>query len=86
MFNLDLSNQARKFVRKTDAKLHARLEALFQKLMETPAHEYDLRKLEGMEERYRIRLSSFRVVYRIYWNEKNIFVIKIDRRDENTYH
>lgn len=75
---MTFSNQAGKFVEKADLKLRERLRQLFVRLCENPvpAKEYDLKKIVGEEDTYRIRLSSYRVVYAVYWNEGKVRVLK----------
>lgn len=87
MFEIRFSSQAEKFIKKCDSKLEIRLKELFEKLQQNPvpAREYDLRKIAGEEDIYRIRLSSYRAVYCVYWEQKIIRVIKIERRGESTY-
>jgi len=88
LFEVRLSKKAEKFVKKCDPKLRARLFEFFKVLEQNPvpSKEYDLKKIVGGEfDRYRVRLSSFRSVYTVYWNEKLIRVLKIERRDEHTY-
>lgn len=50
-----------------------------------PARHFDVKKLEGMDGYYRIRLSSYRLKYFVDWNQKEIQVIEFERRDEHTY-
>ena len=87
MFEVRLSNKAEKAINKCDKKLRKRLKELFETLAKNPvpAREYDLRKIAGEEDTYRIRLSSFRTTYTVYWEQKIIRVIKIERRKESTY-
>jgi mRNA-degrading endonuclease RelE of RelBE toxin-antitoxin system len=87
LFEVRFSNQAEKAIKSCESKLKARLEELFERLTQNPvpAKEYDLRKIAGMEGTYRIRVSSFRVTYCIYWEQKIIRILKIGRRDESTY-
>ena len=54
-------------------------------LKPVPADEYNLKKISGEVDTYRIRISSFRVLYRVYWEKKVIGVAKIERRSDNTY-
>lgn len=67
--------------------MYGRVTELFQSLEDepVPASRYDTSKVEGREESYRIRLSSFRVVYRVNWSEKRIDIAKIERKTDNTY-
>lgn len=87
-YSLFYSNAAKKFIqKKADPKLRKRLLTL-QHVLESnpvPAREYDLRKLEGFDDHFRIRISSFRVVYKVKQNDKEIHVLKIERKDDSTY-
>ncbi len=87
MFEVRFSNQAEKAINKSDSKLKKRLKNLFEKLKQNPVpvREFDLRKIAGEEDTYRIRLSSFRTTYTVYWEQKIIRVTKIKRRKESTY-
>ena len=70
MFSVLLSNKAEKQYKRLDAAIRLRVEELFRTLEQKPipADDYDLLKID--EDTYRIRLSSFRVVYRVYWESK----------------
>ena len=87
MFEARFSNKAEKFIGKSDKKLRQRLKQLFERLERNPvpAREYDLRKIAGEEDTYRIRLSRYRVTYCVYWEERVIRVLRIGRRKERTY-
>lgn len=88
MFEVRISRKAEKFINKCEDKLRERLHELFRVLAEkpVPAHEYDVEKVAGGEgNRYRIRLSSYRVVYVVYWKEKILNVMKIERKKDRTY-
>ena len=50
-----------------------------------PAREYQVKKVEGREDTYRIRLSSFRIVYTVFWQEGVIRIAKVERKSDNTY-
>lgn len=45
-----------------------------------PWREFDLRKLEGMENTYRIRIGNYRVIYFIDIRDKIIHILKFERR------
>ena len=87
MFSVLLGRQAKKFFQRSEPKLRERLRQLFVslKLEPVPAREYDIRKVGGAIDTYRVRLSSHRVVYTVEWKEKKIRVFEIERRDEHTY-
>ncbi|MCX6798864.1 MAG: type II toxin-antitoxin system RelE/ParE family toxin [Candidatus Diapherotrites archaeon] len=87
MFDIRFSNRASRFIRKCDGKLKGRLKELFEKLQQNPvpAKEFDLRKISGEEDTYRIRLSRYRVTYCVYWEQKTIRILKAEKRKESTY-
>lgn len=87
MFQIFLSNNSKKFLKKCDNKIRERLNKLFEVLKEepVPAKLFDLTKIEGSTHSYRIRLSSHRVTYFISWDKKEINIMNIERRDESTY-
>jgi len=87
LFEVYLDRKAEKFYIKCDEKLKNRLRILFTDLKDNPvpAKMYDLKKVENEKDTYRIRLSSYRAIYTIYWIEKEIRVTKIERRKSNTY-
>jgi len=45
-----------------------------------PWKEFDIRKIEGEENTYRIRIGDFRVVYFVDKENKTIHVLKLERR------
>jgi mRNA interferase RelE/StbE len=48
-----------------------------------PAQEYDVTKMEGMEDTYRIRVGEIRAVYTVNWNAKQIEIIEIGWRGKS---
>lgn len=87
MFEIKYSRKAKKFLADCEFKFKKRFELVSVALITNPlpAHEFDLLKIEGKDNMYRIRLSSFRILYEIFWNEKIIRVTKIERRKDRTY-
>lgn len=83
-----MSNKAEKQFHSLEKKIRERVEALFKVLEQSPVpreYHYDLGKIEGRDDSYRIRLSSFRVVYRVFWGEQVVRVETIERKSETTY-
>jgi len=87
LFELLFSNKSSKFVKNCDCQLKERLKQIFLILNKTtiPAKLFDLKKISGTEDTYRIKIGQFRIVYKIYWQELKIKVLTIERRDEHTY-
>ncbi|MEO0248163.1 MAG: type II toxin-antitoxin system RelE/ParE family toxin [candidate division WOR-3 bacterium] len=44
-----------------------------------------VRKIEGTERAYRIRVGAYRVVYEVYDKEKLVLILRVARRTETTY-
>ena len=87
MFEVFLGREAEKALGKTDKKLAVRIKQalLTLKLAPLPVKEYDLKKISGTDNIYRIRISDYRIIYAIYWDKKEINVLRIARRDDRTY-
>lgn len=87
LFEIRFSNKVDKSLKDCNEKLKSRLKELFFKLQEAPvpAKEYDLKKISGVDDTYRIRLSSYRVTYTVFWEEKIIRVLFVELRDGSTY-
>lgn len=64
-----------------------RIESLFTtlKVEPVPARPWDVKKIRGEGETYRVRVSSHRFIYRVLWAQMCIDVIRIVRRSDNTY-
>lgn len=76
MFNVLISNQARKFIKKLDNKRRERILVVLETLKSNPMpfRIYDLKKLEGIENSYRIRIGNMRITYELLLGE---FIIKV---------
>lgn len=87
MFEFRFSHKADKFLRKCEPKIKERIQQTLNIVRENPlpAKEFDFKKIGGEDETYRIRLSSHRIVYKIFWKENIIRVAKIERRKDRTY-
>jgi len=49
-----------------------------------PVEKYDIKKMRGILNTYRIRIGGWRIVYRVEFVEKKIIILKIEKR-ENVY-
>lgn len=50
------------------------------KVKPVPAQEYDVSKLGGFEDTYRIRIGGIRIIYKVEWTAQQIAIIKIEWR------
>lgn len=80
MFIVELSRRARKELDLLgDERVKEILENL--KLDPVPAKFYDVRKLEGVKDSFRIRVGKIRILYTIVWKDKVILVSRIEKRE-----
>jgi mRNA interferase RelE/StbE len=86
-FELKPSKRIVKQIEETEQKNRLKLLDLFLKLKEqpVPVEEFNVVKLSGSLNTYRIRIQKIRVIYDVYWKEKRIEILKIDRRKDRTY-
>ncbi len=61
-----------------------RLRDAIGSLAEEP-RPHGVRKIEGAERAYRIRVGDYRVVYEIYDSESLVLLLQVSRRTETTY-
>jgi len=61
-----------------------RLRTAIRSLADEP-RPHGVRKIEGAERAYRIRVGDYRVVYEIYDRESLVLILQVARRTETTY-
>ena len=64
-------------------KAHLKKFAEIMEILRTkpvPWKEFDVRKIEGEKNTYRIRIGDFRVIYFIDKEDRTIHVLKLERR------
>ncbi|MBI2583275.1 MAG: type II toxin-antitoxin system RelE/ParE family toxin [Candidatus Aenigmarchaeota archaeon] len=83
MFEIFISNQAKKFLRGIDRKIAGEMTDVlsFLKATPIPVKDFDVSKLSGEEDSYRIRIGRYRILYRIYWKERKLRIIRIETRE-----
>jgi len=87
LFEVKFSNNAEKFIKKTNLKTKNHLRDLFFIMHKNPVpiKNFDIRKLSGSDSTYRIRLGRIRITYAVFWDANTIRVLKIGKRKESTY-
>jgi mRNA interferase RelE/StbE len=53
--------------------------------LSTNPRPYGIRKIKGFNIAFRIRFSSYRIIYDIYDKDKKIIILRIIKRDKSTY-
>ena len=79
MFNVNYSNQSKKFLKKADAGLVKRLTEKIEKLREEPIIS-DTKKVEGAG-LFRVRVGDYRILYEVDYKNNTVGIVKIDKRD-----
>ncbi len=87
MFRILLAKKARKFFESLNDKSKAKIFDLFEVLESNPwpAKEFDLDKVESLEDCFRIRVGKVRVCYQINLTLREITVYRMEFRSETTY-
>ena len=79
-FDVFFSNQAKKFLKKSDIVLLKRLFKKIEELREKP-FLHDSKTIEGSEKLFRVRVGDFRILYEVDHMKNFIGIVKIDKRD-----
>lgn len=79
MFFVELSRRAEKELDEINGE---RIKEVLRHLEfdPVPAKFYDVRKLEGIKDSFRIRVGKIRILYTIIWKDKIILVSRIEKR------
>jgi len=81
------NKRAKKDYKDLDEKSKLRVNKLCAVLATVPVpfREFDVKKIEGRADTYRIRLGKLRVLYFIDEVEHKVYILKIEHRSETTY-
>lgn len=82
-FDVFLKKSANKELEILEGKIRLRVDGCLQYLKEKPLpfREYDLAKLKGFEDTYRIRIGNVRIVYEVLADIRTILVLKVRKRE-----
>jgi mRNA interferase RelE/StbE len=82
-YEIKFLKDAFKYLQKQDLITRNRILDHLKILSEDPKHiELDIKRMQGIENQFRLRVGSYRVVYSIIDNELIIIVIKIGARGD----
>lgn len=81
MFRIEFSSRAKKEFdyNSSDKRVVEAIKLL--SINPVPARHYDVKKLKGLEDTFRIRIGKIRIVYTIIWGDKVILVSRIGERE-----
>ena len=85
-YNIELSPAAERDLKDLKSKLKNfnDLVGVIDELSLNPK-PYGIRKVKGFSITFRIRFSSYRIIYDIYDRGKKIVILRIVKRDKSTY-
>jgi mRNA interferase RelE/StbE len=85
-YNIEISPAAERDIKDLKSKLNNFNELVFMvdELSINP-RPYGIRKVKGFSITFRIRFSSYRIIYDIYDKDKKIVILRIIKRDKSTY-
>jgi mRNA interferase RelE/StbE len=84
MYSVKYHKQVIKFLQKQDKKVVAKIVSFFDDI-KCDIHNienYDVKELKGFDNKYRLRVSKYRVIFSIYDNILLIEVIKANSRGD----
>ncbi|MEK7463316.1 MAG: hypothetical protein AAB621_03085 [Patescibacteria group bacterium] len=74
----------KKLLSRFDKKERNILEILIEKIISLNWKNLDVKKLKGYQNIFRVKRSKLRIIYKLT-EQKEIQIISIERRSENTY-
>jgi mRNA interferase RelE/StbE len=80
-FSVDYSNQAKKFLKKSNEVLVKRLLNKIEELQKKPIL-HDTKTIEGSEKLFRVRVGDYRILYEVDHDNNLIGIVKIDKRSK----
>ncbi|HEX76889.1 MAG TPA: type II toxin-antitoxin system RelE/ParE family toxin [Dehalococcoidia bacterium] len=88
MYRIEVSPAAdrdlERLKRRIQRRNFERLRTAIRSLADNP-RPHGVRKIEGTERSYRIRVGDYRVVYEVYDKESLVLLLQVARRTETTY-
>jgi len=85
-YNIEISPAAERDLKALKSKLKNfnELVGMIDELSINP-RPYGIRKVKGFSITFRVRFSSYRIIYDIYDKSKKIIILRIIKRDKSTY-
>jgi len=87
MFDIILKKSAEKSLKDLDKGIVKKINRALLDFKDYHLHvkEYNLKKVSGRRNTYRLRISRYRIIYSINWKKSEINVLKIEKKDDETY-
>ncbi len=78
-FHIYLTRRAEKDLKRISPEVRKRIEEKIRELALDPLPR-GVAKLAGLKDAYRVRIGDYRILYRVYWEEKIVVVFRIALR------
>jgi mRNA interferase RelE/StbE len=83
MYKVKYHKNVIKFLQKQDKKVVKKIIDFFDEIkVDLDFNNYDVKKLKGFENSFRLRISKFRIIFSVKDNELLIEVIRADSRGD----
>ena len=82
MFRIEISTQAKRFLKKSNKELQERVLKKVALLKSHPVL-HDSKKIVDANKTFRIRIGDYRILYTIRWNHKVVLIATIDKRSRS---
>lgn len=79
-----MTDKIAKSLNKLTGKEKRQIKIILQDLLNGKYENYDLKKLKGRNDIYRVRKGRIRIIYRVLENGE-IYLLAIERRSDTTY-
>ena len=48
-----------------------------------PTTTFDVAKIKGAKDTFRVRIGDIRIIYSVYWKDKHVYVLIVDWRERS---
>jgi len=77
-------DKIQKALNKLSDKEKRQIKNILEKLYKNKLNNFDIKKLKGRNDIFRIRKGKIRIIYRLD-SQNNFFILAIERRNDKTY-
>lgn len=87
MFQVIISRRAERSIKRLPKSYRQRIIELFLVFRDNPipAEHYDVKKLRGYKDTYRVRVGNIRIIYEVLWDLIKVHVLLVEQRGR-AYH
>jgi mRNA interferase RelE/StbE len=84
LFQVIISRRAKKSIEKLPESYKQRIIELLLVFRDNPipAEYYDVKKLKGYKDTYRVRIGDIRIIYEVLWDFKKVHVLLVEKREK----